>query len=276
MAEKKPRKFGPRPAKDESKGGARAKFLEEAKGRKPRPAKDVKPGSLREQATKKPGKSGVPGTSSDSRRFSDVKKSRGPFGQLVPRKENVPAKAEEPKRGIVKYEEPKRGVVKYEGPKPSAGGIVGAGLRALAPAAWRSVGGPATMLVSMTTPAGEGSDKPSGPLMKGGKQPGYKYLEDKKAMPARVNAPARGGGPEKRQGSSAPSIEAPAKPKPVGKPAKAAPAKVAPKVSKPAKAAPKAAPKPTFRGNWAGAAPTAMQSRLGRKVKKGERMGRDR
>lgn len=256
----------PRPAKDVKVGSTRAEFLEKAKGRKPRAAKDVKPGSLREKSLKSPAKKGVPGTSTESRRIADVKKSRGPFGQLVPRKETPPAKAEEPKRGIVKYEEPKRGVVKYEGPRPSAGGIVGTGLRALAPAAWRTVGGPATMLVSMTTPAGEGSDKPSGPLMKGGKLPGYKYLEES----------ARGGGPEKRQGSSAPSMARPAAPK------KAAPKpevkKAAPKVAEKKTFAKKAeAPaKPTFRGNWVGAAPTAMQARLGQKIKGRRTFGRDR
>ena len=150
----------PRAAKDEKKGGARAKFLEEAKARKPRPAKDVKPGSLREKSLKRPDKSGVSGTSTEARRIADAKKSRGPFGQLTVRKDTSPAKVEEPKRGIVKYEEPKRGVVKYEGPKPSAGGMIGTGLRALAPAAWRAVGGPVTTLIAQTKPAGEGSDKP--------------------------------------------------------------------------------------------------------------------
>lgn len=265
----------PRAAKDEKKGGARAKFLEEAKARKPRPAK-VEPGSLREKALKRPDKTGVSGTSTEARRIADAKKSRGPFGQLTTRKDTPPAKVEEPKRGIVKYEEPKRGVVKYEGPKPSAGGIIGTGLRALAPAAWRAVGGPVTMLIAQTKPAGEGSDKPSGPLMKGGKQPGYTYLEDKKAMPAKVLAPERGGGPEKRQGSSAPSMARPAAPKkaePKAEPKKAA--KKAPEKKTFAKKV-EAPAKPTFRGNWTGAAPTAMQARLGRKISGRRTFGRDR
>lgn len=67
------------------------------------------------------------------------------------------------------------------GPKPSAGtsmaGTIAKGL-------WRGVGGPAAMLVSMTTEAGRDSDKPSGPLMKGN----------------------RGGGPRSRQGSSSASM----------------------------------------------------------------------
>lgn len=268
----------PRAAKDEKKGGARAKFLEEAKARKPRPAK-VEPGSLREKAAKGiTKKTGVSGTSTEARRIADAKKSRGPFGQLVPRKDNVPAKAEEPKRGIVKYEEPKRGIVKYEGSKPSAGGMIGTGLRALAPAAWRAVGGPVTMLIAQTKPAGEGSDKPTGPLMKGGKQPGYKYLPDKGGGPVKrqgSSAPSMaraGGGPEKRQGGSAPSVASPAAPKKAEpkKEAKKAPEKktFAKKVEAPAK--------PTFRGNWVNAAPTAMQARLGKKISGRRTFGRDR
>ena len=72
----------PRAAKDEKKGGARAKFLEEAKARKPRPAK-VEPGSLREKAAKGiTKKTGVSGTSTEARRIADAKKSRGPYVSL--------------------------------------------------------------------------------------------------------------------------------------------------------------------------------------------------
>lgn len=46
------------------------------------------------------------------------------------------------------------------GPKVKGGGVGGALARGL----FRAVGGPATMLVSMTTEAGSGSDKPSGKL----------------------------------------------------------------------------------------------------------------
>ena len=273
MAEekKKRRTFKSRPAKDVTDDSRRSRFLKQ--DGKPRAAKDVKPGSARERLAKGPTKrSGVSGTSSDTRRFSDIKKSRGPFGQLTVRKENIPAKMGEPKRGIVKYEEPKRGVTKYspakvETPKAGSGGVGGK----IARGVFRGVGGPAVMLVSMTQPVGEGSDKPTGPLMKGGKLPGYKYLDEK-----------RGGGPERRQGASAPSVarkvEAP-KPsefrkknleanKAAGK-AGTVPGttrKAAPKA--PPKAAPKAPAKPKFKGNWVGAAPTEMQARGGARIRR--------
>lgn len=269
----------PRAAKDVKAGSSRAEFLEKAKGRKPRPAKDVKPGSLREKAAKGvTKKSGVSGTSSEARRIADAKKSRGPFGQLTVRKENMPAKVEEPKRGVVRYEEPKRGVVKYEPPKSGGDSGVGRVLRGVGGRAALTAGfllDPSTFDYKGGGKAGEGSDKPTGPLMKGGKQPGYTYLEDKKAMPAKVLAPARGGGPEKRQGSSAPSMARPPKPKarPAAPAAKKEVKTFAKKVEAPAKAAPK---KPTFSGNWTGAAPTAMQARAGKKVSGRRTFGRDR
>lgn len=287
-----PRKVKPRAAKDERKGGARSKFLEEAKGRKPRAAKDVKPGSLREKSLKRPEKTGVSGTSSEARRIADAKKSRGPFGQLTVRKENMPAKVEEPKRGVVKYEEPKRGVTKYEEPKrgvvkyggqkPPAGGVVGDALRGTL----RGIGSRAALtagfLLDPSTfdykgggKAGEGSDKPTGPLMKGGKLPGYTYLPDKKEDRRPRGRIESGGGPEKRQGDSAPSMARPPKPKarPAAPAAKKEVKTFAKKVEAPAKAAPK---KPTFSGNWVNAAPTAMQARAGKKVSGRRTFGRDR
>lgn len=276
MAKEKKRKtFKSRPAKDVTEDSRRSRFLKQ--DGKPRAAKDVKPGSSRERLAKGPTKkAGVSGTSTEARRFSDVKKSRGPFGQLTLRKENMPAKVEQPKRGVVKYEEPKRGITKYKPAKvevPKAAGGAGGGIGGtIARGAFRTVGGPAVMLVSMTQPAGEGSDKPTGPLMKGGKLPGYKYLDEK-----------RGGGPERRQGPSAPSmdkkggLEKPVKvdadkkrkadefraklqgQRPGGK----APVKAAPKA--PVKAAPA---KPKFKGNWVGAAPTEMQARGGARIRR--------
>jgi hypothetical protein len=200
--------------------------------------------------------------------MSDIKKSRGPFGTLAVRKDNFPAVKKEPGKSVVKYEEPKRGVVKYnsgnrgvakiETPKDSGGGIGGIIARGL----YRGIGGPAIMLVSMTEPAGAGSDKPSGPLMKGGKLPGYKYLPDKKR---------EGGGPERRQGSDSPSMaspksEAPKKATEFKKKNLEANQKAG-KVAAP-KAPVKAPKKPGFKGNWVGAAPTAMQARGGAKIKR--------
>ena len=261
----------PRAAKDVKAGSSRAEFLEKAKARKPRPTK-IEPGSLREKALKRPNKTGVPGTSTESRRISDVKKSRGPFGQLVPRKENMPAVKKEPSRAVVKrsessravtqYKKPSTGVSRIEAPKAGGSGIGST----IAKGLYRTVGGPAIMLVSMTTPAGEGSDNPSGPLMKGGKQLGYKYLPD------------RGGGPVKRQGSSSPSIASPKTDREVPKQPKAADfrkknleanRKVGqPKTANPKPLTPTAPQKPAFKGNWVGAAPTAMQARGGAKIKR--------
>lgn len=276
----------PRAAKDVKAGSSRAEFLEKAKGRKPRPAKDVKPGSLREKAAKGvTKKSGVSGTSSEARRIADAKKSRGPFGQLTVRKENMPAKVEEPKRGVVRYEEPKRGVVKYEPPKSGGDSGVGRVLRGVGGRAALTAGfllDPSTFDYKGGGKAGEGSDKPTGPLMKGGKQPGYTYLPDnrgggpqKRQGSSAPSISGAGGGPEKRQGSSAPSMARPPKPKarPAAPAAKKEVKTFAKKVEAPAKAAPK---KPTFSGNWTGAAPTAMQARAGKKVSGRRTFGRDR
>lgn len=100
-------------------------------------------------------------------RMKDVRTSRGPFPVPAVRKENVPAVRKEPGRAVVKYEPPKTGVAEYKPPKGDsgagmarsfAGGAARAGLRGA---------GPVGALIAMTSPAGEGSDKPTGPLMKG-------------------------------------------------------------------------------------------------------------
>ena len=266
MAEKKVK---PRAAKDIKPSDMRQTILEGRK--KVGPAKDVKPGSAREKAaTGKTSKKPASGGLTSERRFSDVKKSRGPFGQLTVRKDNLPVVKKDPSRAVVKseakprnlarYEAQKGGVSKIEAPKAGGAGIGGTIARGL----YRTVGGPAIMLASMTTPTGDGQeDKPRGPLMKGGKLPGYTYLPDKKR---------EGGGPEKRQGSESPSLkrEAPKASefrkknleanKKAGKKPDKAPAKAAPKAAEPKK--------PGFKGNWKGAAPTAMQARGGAKIKR--------
>lgn len=127
--------------------------------------------------------------------------------------------------------------------------------------------GPAGFLVGMTTPAGEGSDKPSGPLMRGGKQPGYKYRETQA-----VDRSGKGDREVTREVKVA-------APKPKARPAggmtetkrRAAEfrkkAQGQKKVEAPKAAAPKAE-RPKFRGNWIGTAPTAMQARAGQKIKR--------
>lgn len=284
MAEKKVK---PRAAKDIKPSDARQTILEGRK--KVGPAKDVKPGSAREKAAKgKTAKKPASGGLTSERRFSDVKKSRGPFGQLTVRKDNLPAVKAEPGKSVAKYEEPKRSIVKakprnlarYEaqgrgvakigGPKVSASGAARSILSRGALTAGLILD-PSTFDYKGGGKAGEGSDKPSGPLMKGGELPGYTYLPDKKRD---------GGGPEKRQGSGSPSMASPkvdrevpkkaaefrkknldANKKAGKKPDKAPDVKrEAPKASAPKK--------PGFKGNWVGAAPTEMQKRGGAKIKR--------
>lgn len=240
MAEKKTPV--PRPAKDVKPTGERAKFLQEAKQRKTKAlAEDMRRKAKAQAADKK------------VRPAKDIKKgdSRSEF-----------------------LKKAKSGEVKAA-PKPDSGTNI---LRSTAGIAARSGlrwAGPVGALVSMTRPAGEGSDKPSGPLMKGGKLPGYKYVDEKTdrlVSPAKVYAPKGGGGPERRQGSESPSLkrEAPKATefkkknfdanKKAGKKPDKAPAKAAPKAAEPKK--------PGFKGNWVGAAPTEMQKRGGAKIKR--------
>lgn len=126
--------------------------------------------------------------------------------------------------------------------------------------------GPLGYLVGMTTPAGEGSDKPSGPLMRGGRQPGYKYLEEqtvsregKSDMPERVikveNYPETA---KPRPRPSSEKVKA-FKDKMQGRKPNAKPA---------AKPAAKKPERPSFRGNWVGATPSEMQKRGGARIKR--------
>jgi len=188
------------------------------------------------------------------------------------RKDNLPAKRDGGSRAIVKRESGQ--VVVRDGksnlPARAGGGASSAGgaggvIRKMLPGAWRAVGGPAAMLVSMTEPAGEGSDKPSGPLMKGGKQPGYKYRDS-----AMSNKDAE----KQYRGIMSPTDypisgarEKAKAPVPKARPARAEKARAAePRKNFADKA--KAAPKPSFRGNWVGAAPTEMQARGGAKIRR--------
>ena len=92
-------------------------------------------------------------------RTKDVLKSRGPFPVPAVRKENVPAVRKEPGRAVVKYEPPKTDVVEYKPKKDSGTGMLRSIAGTSARAGLRGAG-PVGALVSMTSPAGEGSDKP--------------------------------------------------------------------------------------------------------------------
>lgn len=147
------------------------------------------------------------------------------------------------------------------GPKPAAKETFGS---KAAKGLFRGVGGPAVMLVSMTTPAGEGSDKPVQSLRKKYGEPIGPKRPERKAEQA-VDRSEKGDKPSK-----APVPKA----RPAGgmtetkrKAAKEFREKMqGRKPSAPKKA--KAAPKPSFRGNWVGAAPTEMQKRGGARIKR--------
>ncbi len=188
------------------------------------------------------------------------------------RKENLPAKRDGGSRSIVKRESGQMVVREGKGNLPAKmeapkGGGAGGAFRKMLPGAWRLAGGPATMLVAQTLPAGEGSDKPTGPLMKGGKQSGYKY-RDAGAMSTKdaEKQYRRMINPTSRPNSQArDEVKAPI---PKARPAESKPRPTFAKKADVPKVATKAEKRPSFRGNWAGAAPTAMQARGGARVKR--------
>lgn len=181
----------------------------------------------------------------------------------VARKDSVPSVNRGGKTDIVRY---KGGNLPAKAGDVSPKSNFGSGLGGtIARGLYRTVGGPATMLVSMTTPAGEGSDKPSGPLMKGGKQPGYKYRDETKKNPVPAN-PNRGLGEAKK---SAPVPKArPDTASDFKKKNLEANQKVGKKAAPERKTFAKKDSAPKFRGNWKGAAPTAMQARGGARIKR--------
>lgn len=200
----------------------------------------------------------------------------------APEKRGLPAKIEKPRGNINKASTPKEIRLKGEGGtgravkdarfKPIPLGDKPKALPAPAKPNVRTFNpgaaagrllGPAGFLVGMTTPAGEGSDKPTGPLMRGGKQPGYKY---------------RGSQTVDRSGKGDRAVVSEVKvdraaPKPKARPAGGmTEAKRAAEFRKKAQGqkkveAPKAE-RPKFRGNWIGAAPTPMQARAGQRIKR--------
>lgn len=134
--------------------------------------------------------------------------------------------------------------------------------------------GPVGALVSMTGPAGTGSDKPSGPLMKGTFGSGGRRSAGRKA--SEISPDRKGDSPLKQTSTSemkgdrqaavsGKNIPKP-KPRPERKAEKSVP-KPRPERKAEKKVEKKVERKAKFKGNWTGAAPTAMQKRGGRKVK---------
>lgn len=211
----------------------------------------------------------------------------GKAAKKAPEKRGLPAKIEKPRGNMNKANTPKEIRLKGEGGtgravkdvrfKPIPLGEKPKALPAPAKANVRTFNpgaaagrllGPAGFLVGMTTPAGEGSDKPTGPLMRGGKQPGYKYRE--------TQAVDRSGKGDREVAREVKVDRAAPKPKArsaggMTEAKRAAEfrkkAQGQKKVEAPKAAAPKAE-RPKFRGNWIGATPTSMQARAGQKPKR--------
>lgn len=205
----------------------------------------------------------------------------------APEKRGLPARVDQPRGNVNRANPPKEIRLKGEGgtgravkdvrfkpvplgekPKLLGGprALAGTGARMGLTRAAQWATGPVGFLVGMTTPAGEGSDKPSGPLMKGGKQPGYRYRDDQIADRAgkgdRVTTSERAVAPSvSREGKT---DRAPPKPRP--KPERKAERSVEPR--KMERKAKPMAQRVTFKGNWVGAAPTSTQARVGQKPKK--------
>lgn len=229
MAEKKPLNRGAKILKEKLD-------KERVKNANKRARKDAKPGSgtlserVKKAAKKAPEKRGLPA----------IRKENLP----AVRKENLPAVRKENLPAVRKENLPAR-IESKPAAKPRTFGMGAAG-RLL---------GPAGALFAMTTPAGEGSDKPSGPLMRGNS---LRY-EDQS-----VNRAGKGDLPKP---AARPPIP---KARPTNK-AKAAEFKA--KMQGRKKVAAKPAAKPAaqrvaFKGNWVGAAPTEMQKRGGRRIQR--------
>jgi hypothetical protein len=157
VKKKPPAKKASRPAKDLKPGDSRASYLKKAAEKKAKPSSGTLTDRMGE-AKSRPNK-GLP---------ARVGKSRGNLNRANPPKEIRMGGQGGTGRSLTKaaYLDKFKPVplgdrpALLSGPKVKGGGVG----NALARGAFRAVGGPATMLVSMTTEAGPGSDKPSGKL----------------------------------------------------------------------------------------------------------------
>lgn len=221
-----------------------------AQAKKARPAKDLKPGDARSAAAKGPPKKGLPAVTQQNRPRGNPNRASTP---KVINQGHTPGSAS---RALVPYK-----------PKPSA---LKAGLKT----AGKIAAGPAGFLAGMVAdakPAGAGSDKPIGKV-----RPGAKSVAAAKATergnpkttnsytPKKRQMPAAGSGMSFNglKASSATQV-----PKPKSKPSSTPPKPTArPSEFNKGPASGKMSytpPKPSFKGNWVGAAPTEMQARGG-------------
>jgi hypothetical protein len=277
----------------------------------PAPAKDLKPGDSRSSYLNKKAPKASSGTLTE--RMGEVKnrpnkglpartgQSRGNLNKANPPKEIRLGGQGGTGRSITKagYLDKFKPIPLGDRPKLLAGparkaasGIGGT----LARGAFRAVGGPLAMLISMTTEAGQGSDKPSGPLFSPSKNRAAgkgnpKAVNPYKLATARARIPAKGearGGMKytlesyrasKAAGKGNPKTVNPYKapvsmagggvnkPEAKAKDFKEKNLAANQKVGKKDKpAAPVKRKAPAFKGNWTGAAPTEMQKRGGQKI----------
>lgn len=207
----------------------------------------------------------------------------------APEKRGLPARIEKSRGDVNKAETPKEIRLKGEGgtgrsvkdtrfkpvplgDRPKALPAPRSNVRTFNPgAAAGRLLGPAGFLVGMTEPAGSPEesatirrDRSYGPLMRGGRQPGYTYRDSQTVDRSGKGDYASGKGDR----------EVKAAPKPTARPARSEKAAEFRKKMQGRAAEKKAVParKPiqrvSFKGNWVGAAPTAMQKRGGQAIKR--------
>lgn len=153
---------------------------------------------------KRPGKS-ESGTLTSRSRIDDIKKSRGPFGTLAKRANNLPKAAEGGSKSVRRFGD-------YDA-KLDAGKSRIVGLSPLGKAAVIGAGGAGLGTAAYMTPANKSTAserKGGGPERRQGSSAPSMASYDASTSP-------KGGGPEKRQSSSAPSMAK--APRPKAKPA---------------------------------------------------------
>lgn len=131
------------------------------------------------------------GTFTSARRIGDVKKSRGPFGALVKRPDNLPKAAGGGSRGVQRFGQGAKldsGKSRIVGLSPLGKAAVGAGV----------AGGAGTAAYLTRAKEGSAADRGFGPKSRQGSS---------------APSMAKKGGPEKRQGSSSPAMAKPPVPK---------------------------------------------------------------
>lgn len=263
--------------------------------KKARPAKDLKQGDIRSQYTFKnesPQQSARDLKASDLRqKYAEGPKQSRPAADL----KAGDSRASYLKKAKAKPYQPAPRAPKYAKPigpqRPASAGSVAAKTTAgsvVRKTLGRAIGAvgaivdPSFMSYKTDGQAGPGSDKPVQSLKKKYAQPigperpkiGSRRVYTSPVGPFKPT----GGGPERRQGSSSPSMgvkrsdfyfgDIPSYKSTTQKTAVVTKPKVKPKVKPKAETGKGAEKKVKFKGNWVGAAPTEMQARGGARIKR--------